>query len=73
MSKGSAAILDEYRDRYPGDGYDWRFRSGRMAEEMEALRKVAFEVEGLGTEQQRKDALFSNVVLALTGSNESAD
>ena len=36
MSKVSN-ILDEYRDRYPEPEHDWRFRAGRMAEDMERL------------------------------------
>lgn len=39
MSQGSSQILDDYKAVYPEPEFDSRYRSGRMAEELEKLRE----------------------------------
>lgn len=39
LSNSTASVLDRYRDKYPEPEHDWRFRAGRMAEEIVELRE----------------------------------
>jgi hypothetical protein len=62
MSKPSV-ILDEYRDRYPEPEHDWRFRAGRMAEQMAMLGTDLLQAQKLLTKaRHQRDSLAVTLV-----------
>jgi len=62
MSKPSE-ILDEYRDRYPEPEHDWRFRAGRMAEQMAMLGTDLLQAQKLLTKaRHQRDSLAVTLV-----------